>query len=128
MQMIEVFYDGKCGLCSKEIEYYKSIAPKDTFKWTDITRQPKALDKISVSLVDGLMYLHVKTAEGKTEVGLNAFIAIWNELPRWQTLGKIAALPLIKSFGCWLYNLFAKWRFKRLNHCQVALERSNSRL
>ena len=25
--MIEVFFDGKCGLCSKEIAYYQSIAP-----------------------------------------------------------------------------------------------------
>ena len=30
-RMIEVFYDGKCGLCSKEISYYQGIAPVGIF-------------------------------------------------------------------------------------------------
>ena len=25
--LVTVFYDGKCGLCSKEINHYKKIAP-----------------------------------------------------------------------------------------------------
>ena len=29
--MIQVFYDGKCGLCAKEIEYYKGIVPQGIF-------------------------------------------------------------------------------------------------
>ena len=29
MKLTKVFYDGKCGLCSKEINYYKRIAPKN---------------------------------------------------------------------------------------------------
>ena len=35
--MITVFYDGKCSLCSKEIKYYRNIAPVETFYWLDIT-------------------------------------------------------------------------------------------
>ncbi|MDE4948910.1 DUF393 domain-containing protein, partial [Francisella tularensis subsp. holarctica] len=27
--MIKVFYDGLCGLCTKEINQYKKIAPKN---------------------------------------------------------------------------------------------------
>jgi predicted DCC family thiol-disulfide oxidoreductase YuxK len=29
--MITVFYDGKCGLCRREIEYYKRIALEGIF-------------------------------------------------------------------------------------------------
>ena len=29
--MITVFYDGKCGLCSKEIKYYRRIAISGVF-------------------------------------------------------------------------------------------------
>ncbi|MDE4992647.1 DCC1-like thiol-disulfide oxidoreductase family protein, partial [Francisella tularensis] len=35
--MIIVFYDGKCGLCTKEKNHYKKIAPKNIFRWIDIT-------------------------------------------------------------------------------------------
>ena len=34
--MIKVFFDGKCGLCSKEINYYIKIAPAGIFDWQDI--------------------------------------------------------------------------------------------
>jgi len=34
--MIEVFFDGKCGHCSKEIAYYQNIAPSGIFAWMDI--------------------------------------------------------------------------------------------
>ncbi len=26
--MITIFYDDRCGMCSREINYYKKIAPK----------------------------------------------------------------------------------------------------
>ena len=33
MNLTKVFYDGKCGLCSKEINYYKKVAPKNMVGW-----------------------------------------------------------------------------------------------
>ena len=46
MDNIKVFYDGKCGLCSKEINYYKKISPDNLFEWYDIATNPKALKDI----------------------------------------------------------------------------------
>ena len=37
MKTKQVLYDGKCGLCNKEILYYQTIAPKGKFEWVDIT-------------------------------------------------------------------------------------------
>ena len=34
------FFDGKCGLCSKEISYYQGIAPVGIFVWKDIANDP----------------------------------------------------------------------------------------
>ena len=39
--MIKVLYDGKCGLCNKEISYYKKIANDKKFKWLDIANNPR---------------------------------------------------------------------------------------
>ena len=46
MRLTKVFYDGKCGLCSKEINYYKRIAPKNIFEWHDIASNPEKLKEL----------------------------------------------------------------------------------
>ena len=55
MKLTKVFYDGKCGLCSKEINYYKRIAPKNIFEWHDIASNPEKLKEVHVSQYDALM-------------------------------------------------------------------------
>ena len=34
--LVTVFYDGKCGLCSREINHYKKIAPNGKYQIWDI--------------------------------------------------------------------------------------------
>ena len=48
--MIKVLYDGKCGLCNKEISYYKKIANNKKFKWLDIANNPKAVSYTHLTL------------------------------------------------------------------------------
>ena len=46
--MIKVLYDGKCGLCNKEINYYKKIANNKNFKWLDIANNPRDLKEFNI--------------------------------------------------------------------------------
>lgn len=118
--MITVFYDGKCSLCSREINYYRSIAPDGIFIWQDITESDKELLKDGVSLVEGLKYLHAKDADGKLHIGVDAFILIWKQLKHWRVLASFVSLPGIRQITDFTYKKFAAWRFKRLAHCQLA--------
>ena len=118
--MIIVFYDGKCGLCSKEINYYRKIAPSGIFKWQDITESAKDLKKEGISLSEGLKLLHVKDNSGQIHVGIGAFIIIWKELKRWRVLAFLVSLPIIKQIVNIIYRIFARWRFNKLEHCQLA--------
>ena len=109
MKVKQVLFDGKCGLCNKEILYYQSIAPKGKFQWIDIT---------SINLRDALMNLHV--VEGKNiKSGVDAFICIWSELSYFKLLGLFVRLPIIYQFACIIYRLFANYRFKNLSHCKI---------
>lgn len=118
--MITVFYDGKCSLCSREINYYKSIAPTGVFKWQDITVNTTLLEQHNISQVDALKSLHAQDGTGKMYSGVDAFILMWRALPYWKWLAKIVNLPLIKQLLKIIYRRFADWRFKRLKHCQLA--------
>ena len=121
--MITVFYDGKCGLCSKEINYYKTIANPKKFTWLDVANNPNHLKLIDVTLSDALMQLHVLDNENNIHVGVDAFILIWSNLKFWRVLSFIVDLPIIKQIANLLYKKFAERRFAKLPHCQLSLDR-----
>lgn len=123
--MITVYYDGTCGLCSKEITHYRNIAPKGVFDWQDITVCADALQEQGISLAEGLKLLHATDDAGTWHIGVNAFLLIWRQLPRWRILGGLVSLPGIRFIADKSYSAFAEWRFKRLSHCQLAEKESN---
>lgn len=118
--MIKVLYDGKCGLCNKEISYYKKIANSKKFEWLDIANNPKDLKQFNVKQSDALLYLHAFDADNSKYIGIDAFILIWKNLSYWKYLALIASLPIIKSLLSIIYNKFAHYRFNNLEHCKVS--------
>jgi len=117
--MITVFYDDKCSLCSREIKLYKKIAPKDSFNWLGISSSPEELRVENIKIVDALMYLHVMDCKGNLHLGVDAFILIWGQLSYFKYLNYIISLPVFYQLACFLYDKFGKYRFNRLDHCQV---------
>lgn len=122
MATITVYFDGKCGLCAKEIAHYARIAPDGVFRWVDITVDPDAFIARGFRVSEGLKLLHAQREDERMHVGVDAFILIWQQLPRWQWLAIFAALPVIRPIANYSYAWFARWRFGRLRHCQLALE------
>ena len=123
--MISVFYGGKCRLCSREIKFYKKIAPKDLLHWVDVTTSENELKLSNIKLVDALMYLHAKDSRGKFHIGIDAFILIWSQLNYFKYLIYIISLPVIYQLASFLYDKFAKYRFNNLEHCQLALKKED---
>ncbi len=117
--MIKVFYDGKCGLCHREINYYRRIAHKDTFNWVDINQHPQSLGSFGISFNQTLKHLHSIDNHGNVKCGVDTFILMWKNLPYWKGLAYFVSLPVIYPLTNKLYNVFAKWRFKRLTYCDV---------
>ena len=123
VKKVKVFYDGKCNLCSKEINYYKKITPKNLIMWIDITKQKKLLKEENINIIDGLKVLHVKDKNGQMHRGISSFIVIWKNLEGWgwKFFSFIVALPIVYQLLNILYFLFANWRFHRLEHCRVEM-------
>ncbi|MEM6602773.1 MAG: DUF393 domain-containing protein [Pseudomonadota bacterium] len=120
--MIKVFYDGKCGLCSKEISYYKATAPENIFEWIDIAHNPEAITNETFSQSEGLKRLHAKDKNGKMHIGVDAFILIWRNIRYWKILAACVACTIVKHIATFLYNKFADWRFEKLEHCQIFMK------
>ena len=120
--MITVFYDGKCSLCYSEIEYYKRTGPEAVFEWVDITVDSSIIQKLGITYADGLKILHAQDSNGKLHMGVDAFLLIWRKIPGWRLLAIIVDIPIIRLIVDIAYRIFAAWRFKRLEHCQIALK------
>ena len=93
--MISVFYDDRCKICSKEINFYKKIAPKNSLKWLGISSSNLDLKLANIKLVDALMYFHVKDNEDNFYIGVDAFIIVWKKLPYFRLLSIVVSLPII---------------------------------
>ena len=119
--MITVYFDGKCGLCSKEIRYYQRIAPRGIFEWHDIATDPAPLSSLGISQETALRSLHVTDDQGKLHQGADAFIAIWRHLRGWYWLSLLGRMPIIRPLARFGYNCFADYRFRKLPHCQIYL-------
>ena len=121
--MIQVYFDGKCGLCSKEIRYYQRIAPQGVFLWHDIATDPVPLAQHDISQEAALRQLHSQDAAGHWHIGVDAFALIWRHLRYWAVLSVIVKLPVINQLAQFAYRRFADYRFARLSHCQVFIDR-----
>ena len=97
--MISVFYDGKCGMCRREIAHYQKIAEAGKFQWVDIARDKDALISFNIAQAEALLYLHALDQSNRVHVGIDAFVLIWNNLPRWWILGLIFRNSVLKKFA-----------------------------
>lgn len=113
---IAVYYDGACGLCSREIGHYKKIAPQGVFEWVDITQTPELFTQNGFDLIAGLKALHARDQKGQFFVGADAFILIWRYLPGWRYFAPIANLPGIRHIARGAYKRFAAWRVRNLGY------------
>ena len=118
--MIKVFFDGKCNLCSKEINYYIKIAPSGIFDWQDVNLMNDEFVNTGIKISDALKILHVIDVNDKLHLGVDAFIVIWNNLTYWKILARVLSIPIIRKVANIAYKVFANWRFNRLNHCILA--------
>jgi predicted DCC family thiol-disulfide oxidoreductase YuxK len=124
--MIKVYFDGICSNCSREIQYYKTIAPNSVFTWIDIAADPAAMNNYQITQATALLYLHAIDHDDTIHVGSEAFALIWKNLPKWRILGHIVSLPIVKQLCKFIYQRFAHYRFKNNKHCQLASTKLSS--
>jgi predicted DCC family thiol-disulfide oxidoreductase YuxK len=120
---ISVFYDGTCGLCAKEINHYKKIAPNNIFEWIDITEDLVLFEALGYTQKDGLMALHAYDHNKVMHKGVEAFIVIWAQLKRWNLLAHFVSIIRIRQIANFVYKHFAKWRFKKMGYATCPINK-----
>lgn len=109
-QVGSIYYDGLCIACSTEINHYRKLSGSEKFSFIDITDIDfKAIDHgIDPRLAHKVM--HVRDLDGNLHQGVDAFRAIWKQLPRYQFLYNLSNQKTVRSILEIGYNLFVKIR------------------
>lgn len=105
-----VYFDGACPLCSREIAHYRKKDTEGRLHYVDISRSDFDARREGLDPDKVKKHMHVRLADGELAVGVDAFIAIWNELPGYGPLAKLAGLPGINLLLRGGYRLFAEVR------------------
>ncbi|MFP4160737.1 MAG: thiol-disulfide oxidoreductase DCC family protein [Ectothiorhodospira sp.] len=116
----EVYYDGGCGLCRREIGHYRRLDREGRVEWLDIHADPGVLERIGVDWETAMRRMHARDASGRVVTGARAFVTVWDCLPgyRWLARG-VRAVPGVLPLMDLGYRGFARWRGRRRGVCGV---------
>jgi len=103
---VEVWFDGGCPLCRREIALMQRLDRAGRIRFTDLTRSDAfcPLDPATM-----LARLHARE-NGVILSGAAAFAAMWRCIPLLRPLGLAARLPAIEALLEWLYARFLRIR------------------
>ena len=103
--MLKVYYNNNCSVCRIEINHYIRKNTKN-IKWIDISNNKEAeieLDKSARQLLRRLHVMH----NSEVYEGAKAFIILWERLPGYRWLSKLASLPVLYQLFYITYEIVA---------------------
>lgn len=109
-QKLKVYYDGLCILCSREIQHYKNQKGSEQIEFVDITNsgfnaQAEGVDPVQVHKI-----MHAKRPDGTLATRVGAFIEIWQRLPKYRVLARLAQAKAVRAALEAGYSVFAQVR------------------
>jgi predicted DCC family thiol-disulfide oxidoreductase YuxK len=103
---IEVWFDGGCPLCRREIAVMQRLDRAGRIRFIDLTRSDLLCPLDTATM---LARLHARE-NGVMLSGVAAFAAMWRCIPLLRPLGLAARLPAIEALLEWLYGRFLRVR------------------
>ncbi|MEM9937460.1 MAG: DUF393 domain-containing protein [Pseudomonadota bacterium] len=106
----QVYFDGSCPLCQKEIGLYQRMRGGEAIKWVDVS-DPNALSHVDdLSCSVAMKRFHIRQADGTLVSGGRAFPELWKQLPTLRWIGLISSVPPISWLAVIAYQLFLPLR------------------
>lgn len=110
---LTVLYDGGCPLCRREIAHVQKLASgrgDSALCFVDISTEGPGQACAPAERATLLARFHVQRADGTRLHGAAAFVAMWQRLPGWRHLARLAKLPGMLTLLEWAYCGFLRLR------------------
>lgn len=89
---LTVYYDGSCPLCTAEIGHYETRRGAGAVCFVNVAEEGIETGG-DLDRETALKRFHVRKPDGTLLSGAAAFAEIWDTLPGWRWLARIAKLP-----------------------------------
>ena len=111
----KVYYNSACPVCNAGIKDQRKrmeACGVPDIEWIDVHTHPEAAEEVGSPLEQVRERLHVKAADGRLDVGADAFTRLWSRTPRQRWLAKLLRLPILRQATRLLYNAFARLLYR----------------
>ncbi|MFO1068261.1 MAG: DUF393 domain-containing protein [Geminicoccaceae bacterium] len=111
-----VYFNGSCPVCSREIAHYRKAADaaQAPLAWCDLSQQPEALRARGIHGEAAFARLHAVDGDGRLLEGVDAFLALWSQLPGWRIAARVLGRPWPKRCMDVVYErVLAPWLLAR---------------
>lgn len=98
------YYHGGCPVCRTEIDHYKRGAGGDRVTWLDLSVEPEALAERGIDRASAKRRLHVRDETGRLHIGVDAFVLLWQRMPRYRWLASLVASRPMRPLAVALYD------------------------
>lgn len=110
---LQIFYDGSCLVCSREMQIYQKRESNGRLIFIDISAPGFVPAEYGRSAEEFMRELHVRDADGNFFTGVGAFVRIWSafpDSPLYTFLGHTINLPGVRQGADLGYAAFARFR------------------
>lgn len=112
-QPFEVYYDGGCPACRREMAHYRAQPSAVPIRFTDIVAEPERLVAIGISQREAIHRLHARDESGQLLVAMRAFLGVWLRIPRYAGIARRLEWMITSRPMEWLYARFCDFRLPR---------------
>ncbi len=99
-------YNGSCPVCRAEIGHYRArTRPEDGVLYRDVAVEDGAAALHPALAGDtGFRRLHALTEDGRLLAGVDAFVAVWERLPRYRWLARLVRRRPVRALAGLAYD------------------------
>jgi predicted DCC family thiol-disulfide oxidoreductase YuxK len=116
---VEVFFDGGCPLCLREINMLRRWDRKNRIRFTDIDAPEFHAEVLGKTQDDLMAHIQGRLADGTWIRGVEVFRELYSAVGLgW--LVQLTRLPVLSHMLDWGYSLFAKNRLRLTGRCDAA--------
>jgi predicted DCC family thiol-disulfide oxidoreductase YuxK len=116
---VEIFFDGECPLCTREVRLLERIDRRQRVRFTDIAAPGFDPSALGLDMAALMARIHGRLPDGSIIEGVEVFRRVYEALG-FGLLARASRLPGISALTEAGYTLFAKNRLRLTGRCDHA--------
>ncbi|MEM8863974.1 MAG: DUF393 domain-containing protein [Planctomycetota bacterium] len=115
---VEVFYDGDCPLCLREINMLRRLDRQERILFTDIAAESFDASRYGIDQETLMAEIHGRLPDGSWIIGVEVFRRLYTAVG-WGWLVAPSRLPGVRQVLDFGYRQFAKHRLRLTGRCHA---------